>query len=442
MNHEDKRLFEGSIGEENKISAVLREELIDDMVTDEPRDGRFPAGLTYLGQMIAHDIVPSTDGLQTLCCGAVKPQLNLDSIYGNKEFQKVACEKGKFHFGPSSDKVKNMDLFRDERGALIPESRNDENYLVSQLHYFWLTFHNKVVDKFFSKVDDKLKLMAAREFVTEVFHQVVVDEFLNTLLDPVIHDLYCIQNKRFILEDNPLTSIPLEFSHAVFRFGHSMVRTGYKLKLTHEVDIDLVDLFVQDHSLPINSKHIIDWQAFFVKMDDGLFFQDGSAINMFIADPMSGAVCNDMVKHVIGLNLQADSNKNIPTGTQVVDWIRENVPDLAKKVGLRVFDRFKHPAFIGPLEHYRQKLPIKDLPLWLYVLIEDNSEGQIGMRLGPVGSIIVAEVLMNAIDSTRVLKRSGHSNRALNKTVNDKLAVFLKGNSPVKMMDLIEFVYG
>ena len=57
-------------------------------------------------------------------------------------------------------------------------------------------------------------------------------------------------------------SIPVEFSQAAFRFGHSMVRPAYFLR-SHGGSVSLNDLFSgPECSGPIRVEHAVDWNRF------------------------------------------------------------------------------------------------------------------------------------------------------------------------------------
>ncbi|MFT5162626.1 MAG: hypothetical protein ACI9FJ_001203 [Alteromonadaceae bacterium] len=410
-----------------------------------PPDGRIPAGLTYLGQMISHDVVPSTNNrVPRPNKMAVTPCLNLDSIYGDAHFHvigKTIDLDGKFKLGQAKGQISGFDFVypgediirNDTEEGLIPEPRNDENVLVSQLHLFWQRLHNKVVELYFSKKTGEQAFASAKVFVISIFHQVVVDDFLYQILDPEIYDLYFGQDQlakkhRIYNEEKKFDQIPVEFSHAVFRFGHSMVRRKYILQVGGN-SVNLEDLYITDHTMDLKKENVVDWSLFFgnsIKEDRGM--QVASRIDLKFASPMANIPDGGFTRHIVGLNLQAAIDEQLPTALEALDWIRTKRVELAAAAGLHKSGECnanKKPFVAASCKGTRLgKSPVKkvtngkqakvtqpikgldavNLPLWLYTLIEDNSLQQRGMKLGKLGSIIIAEVLTNSIEKANVGK--------------------------------------
>jgi hypothetical protein len=124
-----------------------------------------PAGFTYLGQFIDHDISLDLSALSakvedpTMLKDFRTPGLDLDCLYGAGQgphrflFRR---DEPKFLIGTSSQsgdaggqQIPDLpnDLERSRHGvAVIGDHRNDENLVVAQTHLAFLKFHNKVVD--------------------------------------------------------------------------------------------------------------------------------------------------------------------------------------------------------------------------------------------------------------------------------------------------------
>ncbi len=142
--------------------------------TGEPASGdsQIPAGFTYLGQFIDHDITfdqtvgfPEIDDPEEIE-QARTPTLDLDSLYGlGPRRQPELYETGtpaadaRFRIGltsstpsPAGQGLPNVpvsmpnDLPRAGRAAVVGDPRNDENLIVAQTHLAFLKFHNRVMD--------------------------------------------------------------------------------------------------------------------------------------------------------------------------------------------------------------------------------------------------------------------------------------------------------
>ncbi|HET8960992.1 hypothetical protein, partial [Nocardioides sp.] len=120
-----------------------------------------PAGFTYLGQFIDHDL---TRNPQPLPAGPFDPTtlknlrtaaFDLDSVYGQgptgDQASKALYEADNKHFRVTEeeDQVNGVpDLVRNENGgALLIEPRNDENLIIAQIHLAVQKFHNRLIDE-------------------------------------------------------------------------------------------------------------------------------------------------------------------------------------------------------------------------------------------------------------------------------------------------------
>lgn len=327
-----------------------------------------PAGYTYLGQMIAHDLVaPRTSpSLRTFAA-----KLNLDSIYASSNSNGF----------PEVDKDREWDLPRNPEGiANIPEPRNDENIIVAQLHRVWQRVHENIVRHGASQEQ-------ARADVVRLFQAVVIDDYLQRILQPHVFQAYFRRGERHLgFADD---KVPEVFSHAAFRFGHSMVRRAYTLN-SEAHGITLSRLFLAGKVIPDEFK--ISWSEFF-KIDPERDPQNAMGIDTSITDLMTGVpAANSMVQDVVLRNLQA--GVGLPTGLEYVTGLLN---------GLSVGSEY-YPKVDPALHLYRavddsvQVLGLSGdkLPLYPYILLESELQGQ-RARLGVLGSLIVGETIQNAI---------------------------------------------
>jgi Animal haem peroxidase len=224
-------------------------ELPGETVHDGEENECIPAGYTYLGQFVDHDITfdPSSslhdqNNIEEVV-NRRTPRLDLDCLYGHgPDDQPYMYEsKGrKFVLGEAllygSAKSPSHDLPRFEqvtdgvtaKRALIGDKRNDENVIVSQLHGVFLKFHNRLADDY---PHDSLEEI--RQRVRWHYQYVVVNDFLPKMCgDAAVKRIFRNGGKdthfRFYERSEP-ARIPVEFSVAAYRFGHSMVRPVYRL---------------------------------------------------------------------------------------------------------------------------------------------------------------------------------------------------------------------
>ena len=207
---------------------------------------RIPAGYTYLGQFIDHDITfdPTSslqrsndpDALAELPHAALRPGL---ASTARARATSRTCTTGSDRARAASScssgarrrRTRADDLPRNAQGrALIGDPRNDENIIVSQLHLLFIRFHNAVVDHVRGEPElaGAELLREAQRIVRWHYQWIVVHDFLPRIVgDGRTSDLTLPAgepDRVLPLAREPF--IPVEFSAAAYRFGHSMVR-GY-----------------------------------------------------------------------------------------------------------------------------------------------------------------------------------------------------------------------
>lgn len=219
---------------------------------DDPKDGpdpeenlHVPAGFTYFGQFVDHDLsFDSTSSLNPadrppqgshIPSNLRTPRLDLDCIYGDGP----AAQPFMYEDDGATLILDGDDLARAANGrAIIGDKRNDENRIVSGLQLGFIRYHNRIV-----KLLEPTKswpagalFEAARNEVRWAYQLVLVEDFLPRIIDPaVLSDLASasgVDERRhryaLYLEDKR-SNLPREFVGAAYRFGHSGVRTGYRL---------------------------------------------------------------------------------------------------------------------------------------------------------------------------------------------------------------------
>ncbi len=355
------------------------------------------AGMTYLGQFISHEIVPNTIKLTT--SRVVTRELNLDSVYGdNSLYTNLLGDKDNIFFRKNGRFVLNEnnphDLNRIEKGplkgtAVIPEQRNDENMIIAQLHLLWQKLHNALMDKGIAR-----SALDARKIVTLMIQVVIIEDYLHQVLDENVFHAYFRSSRKYLKFD--FTSIPTFFSHAGFRFGHSMVREVYEVNNGRK--LPLLSLFGSE--MPIPGDKAISWDKFF-RIDGSESAQKALEINTFISTHMKsipGSGLHNITTHIIERNLLAGLEAGLPGGKEFVQSVMEqcNRCDIKKDLDLHLLEDISQASFSDV-----KGLSIDNLPLWLYILYEAQVEHS-GFRLGVLGSMIAAEVLSASMSGAAI----------------------------------------
>ena len=361
---------------------------------------RILAGYTYFFQFLAHDIVPNTTS--SLNSRVVSPQLNLDSVYGTGAdgFNSFLFElDGKFKHRNAFDfdvwREPAPDMENDFR-AFIPESRNDENIIVTQIHRLWQKLHNRLITEIIEP-NVKQKIGIARRCTTAIFHKILIEDSLRVILHNKVHAFYFEKYKHFYYQANSqLTNLPAEFTHAAFRFGHSMVLERYRIK--KGINVPLTKL-LRSGRAPLNSDMGIDWNLFFGSKTK----QVANLIDLKIVATL-GAISPGI--NIVERNLAAGKNSKIASGESIVAQIK----DPANKFNefLTCFEReianWCLQTAIGNSGYQSIARVLEDThkeartPLWLCILHENYAVlGDNAFKLGLLGSAIVGDVLRKSL---------------------------------------------
>src|SRR3954452_4331294 len=244
----------GPRGTGRQISEAIRKKLGSLMAAGTGGAGQIPAGFTYLGQFTDHDLTFDKTGVMlgdhvspSQLIQARSPSLDLDSLYGagpadpgSAQFYEsdgVHLKTGKSKAAGGFAPMDGFDLPRgagrtgaQKRTAIVPDPRNDENLAVAQTHCAMIRFHNRVVDNLPASVPAGQRFAQARELVTRHYQWMVRTDYLPRICRPNIVDAVFTQGRKLFevgVTPTDVPTMPIEFSVAGFRLGHSMVRAAY-----------------------------------------------------------------------------------------------------------------------------------------------------------------------------------------------------------------------
>lgn len=353
-----------------------------------PNDA-IPAGFTYLGQFIDHDLTfdptptPARRRDPRKVVNFRTPRYDLDSVYGlGPVVQPYLYDAdGSLLVGRGTDAPRSAgspakhDLPRNQQGrALIGDARNDENVIVAQLHLLFIRFHNAVMA-------DVRDFEEARRIVRWHYQWIVRRHFLPRVVGE--RQARRVDRRHFKWEREPF--IPVEFSGAAFRFGHSMVRDRYGLKKLPPpgtMGPPALRLFPDlQRSAWLPERLRIDWERFFDLTDrepQSSFSIDPSLTRPLFELPDDGG-------SLPLRNLMRGLRLGLPSGQEVARAME--LPELPEGA-LKLDGQIKGKA--------REEL-LSATPLWFYILCEANHASQ-GAHLGPVGGRIVTEVLTGLLE--------------------------------------------
>ncbi len=368
-----------------------------------------PAGYTYLGQFIDHDITfdPASSLQQQNDPDALHdfrtPRFDLDSIYGGGPSQDPFL----YDQEPADDRLKGVafllgkdvgngiDLPRNTQGrALIGDPRNDENLIVSQLHCAFLRFHNHMA----TRVAEETSLRGPDLFsetqrrVRGYYQWMLVHDFLPRIvgaqrveqLIPAAATAAQVRSNLQFFHWQKAPFMPVEFSVAAYRFGHSMIRFDYTINdVVQDVPVfsDSTDPLANLNGFRrLPESWGFQWEFFFETKANHVP-QRSHRIDTKLAKPLV-----DLPK-VIAAHPRSLAQRNLlrglafglPSGQEVAQAM--SITALTdQELGITTVS----PEFTG------------SAPLWFYILKEAQLQHQ-GRRLGSVGGRIVAEVLLGLL---------------------------------------------
>jgi len=435
--------------EEGKLDKPLGEDDDDENTAELDGALRLPAGYTYFGQFVDHDITfdpvssltrqNDPDGLTDFRT----PRFDLDSLYGRGPTdQPYLYDRDHLHLvlgrklsqdQESTDPIAGPDLQRvpSER-ATIGDPRNDENLIVSQLQTTFIRFHNQVLNLVGNENpnlshEDVFKL--SQKTVRWHYQWVVVHDYLRRLVGPeTIADIlpsspYVVPTGEAAMAEPRLRFyhwgeqpyMPVEFSVAAYRFGHSMIRPSYLINSEAKTEPPVegasrIPIFTQGDGekealngfrvLPNN--WAVEWRFFLPGIEDGTQPQEhlpqpSYKIDAELSHPL-GALPASVAEPE---NLVAETDPTIAQNLAIRNLLRGrrlDLPsgqDVARAMGIDPLSEAELFDGIGVEDDVKADLAGR-APLWFYVLKEAEMRAE-SAHLGPVGGRIVAEVLIGLL---------------------------------------------
>jgi hypothetical protein len=351
------------------------------------------SGETFLGQFIDHDMtfdrtpMPEQELDPQGLVNFDSPSFDLASVYGRgPDLDPQFYESDGMHMRIVRTAEGLEDLPRlDDGTALIGDSRNDENLILTQLHLLFLKFHNRCLDTGLAKT-----LAQAQRLTRWHFQWVIINDFLKAVVgaELVSQILQGSPPKPKIDfykpgdADRPM--MPIEYAVAAFRFGHSMVRGRYTLNAAGSVplfDPSLPDL---RGGRPLPADLEIEWWRFFpVPGAPSSPRNPARLIDTKLAIPLLNlppTVVKDPMVSLAQRNLVRGKRLGLPAGQDVAKMMKMK-PLSSTELGL---PDAGNPGWAGKA------------PLWFYIL-RDAEICQGGRRLGPLGAKLVAEVIVGIL---------------------------------------------
>jgi Animal haem peroxidase len=400
-----------------------------------------PAGFTYLGQFIDHDLTFDRTAVElgdrvgpTELLQARSPSLDLDSLYGAGpqdpesekfyEADRIHLRMGKTRADAGIPAKDGFDLPRGEgssaaakRQAIIPDPRNDENLAVAQTHLAFIRFHNRVVDTLPASVPASQRFARARRIVTKHYQWMIRTDYLPRICAAgVVSNVFGSGRKAFEVGVPPtdMPTMPLEFSVAAFRLGHSMIREAYNWNKIFDDGAGTLDLlfFFSGLSGDLGGGQRLpsSWIADFRRLYD---FGEAGRDNLTVPEGKFNRAMRIDSRLATGLrNLPLPGNEErnlavrnllrarmvtLATGQQMATFLRSKGVTLTRLTQAQLRNG-ANGVELDELSGPQRDALLRDTPLWFYMLRE--AELNAG-RMKGVGARVVAETFHRAMEGSQ-----------------------------------------
>ncbi|HMG04713.1 MAG TPA: peroxidase family protein [Chthoniobacterales bacterium] len=384
-------------------------------------------GYTYFGQFIGHDLTYDTTSLDGPYLDPERtpnyrtPSFDLDHVYGGGPESSPHLYEGEegaktFKIGFTRPTGYRRDLPVEHGTVLIgdqQDTRNLDNLILRQLHVVFLKFHNEAIRQVASnstmagleELGSGTLFERAQRLVRWHYQWIVRHDFLPRVLH---NDVWTYQERRTPRRPDPIRSysVPIEFSLAAFRFGHSMVRNAYRLNCRQKRVVITELMTLGQKASPIPDDYLIEWGTFL----DGLPTSGPPASSSFLDTSISRAM-HGLSAGTIRLSnrLEPPDPSNLPVRT-LLRGARAQLPS-----GQEVADALLAQGRIKPDDRLTtsqvtqttydhsgsvlRKIGLeRNTPLFYYLLKEAELKAE-GLTLGPVGSHILSEVIQGALET-------------------------------------------
>jgi hypothetical protein len=464
------------------LNATITRKLAKAMTVGGGGPGTIPAGYTYLGQFVDHDL--TMDRTEVMLGEDVTPEdlvqgrsprLDLDSLYGagptDPESAKFYEADGLHLRTGTTLRAEGVapkprhDLPRVGKGsvtaaqqALIPDPRNDENLIVAQTHSAMISFHNRVIDRLPAGVPAAQRFTVARKRVTLHYQWLLRHDYLPRICQPAVLDAVFKNGRKLIQPDAVPTAtptMPIEFSVAAFRLGHSMVRAEYNWN-SHfpgtDGTLDYMFLFSGVGGGLAGEKKLLgswiaDWRRMYdfpaggrprlVAPSSGVNF--AMRIDTRLTDPLASLPPSTfggddsvgaLPRNLAFRNLSRANMVSLASGQQMVTRMKSAGIAVTALTRAQILEG-NGGARLDHLTSAEKNVVAQRTPLWFYVLREAEMNNG---RLDGVGARIVAETFHRAMQASRF---SIVRNPEFRPTLGPR-----KNRDVFEMTDLLFFTFG
>jgi hypothetical protein len=407
------------------VTSILNLANADQDPNAPPENLNEPSAFTYLGQFADHDLTldasdqPTSPEDPTQTPNNETFAFDLSDVFGNPpqdpaSHPELYAADGK-HLCIADPNVNGVpDLCRNPLDAFgmqtakIPDGRNDENELISQIQVAFIKFYNRLIDQ--GQTPEQ-----ARTTETHLWQWIVLKQLLPTFIgqdrvDQILNQRGNSDNYRLdtpLFPDNTFT--PVEFSVAAYRL-HTIVRLAYVINDQGPNGINKVQVFnAAGNDLhggrPLPADRQIEWGNFLPTLAETPPIVNGAPAPDFNFGRSFDHLISKSLYNLPIPGAEPQGSNNLPF-RNLARGLFYGLPsgqDVARAIGV-------DPIPASDLNVTGDPAFADQTPLWQYVNGEaERLEG--GHRLGPVGAAIDGQTFLRVLASTpdSILQENGSS---------------------------------
>jgi hypothetical protein len=348
------------------------------------------AGWPVFAQFLAHDLTADRSPLGVAVevadlRNARHARLDLECVYGlGPADQPYLVQREAPSRMLVGGDVTGPDLPRNQEGtALVGDPRNDVHTLIAQLHVRLLQVHNAIEDRLRQDGVAAAERFARTQRELRWHYQwVVLHDYLPVSVGPALADAVRAGDRRVFVPTGPVV-LPVEFADAAFRYGHSQIRSRYRLQVGGDARPLFPDLV---GFRPVGDRRV----------DLALLFDlptDRAGTKAQRAKRIDGRLAESLIHLPVDITGELEAQQHQSLAVRDLErGLSTGLPS-GEAVARHLGQEPLTPDEVGVTELGWEG----ETPLWYYVLKEAQVRAD-GRRLGPVGGRMVAEVLCAVIE--------------------------------------------
>ncbi|MBT8169815.1 peroxidase family protein [Falsiruegeria litorea] len=372
-----------------------------------------PAGYTYLGQLIGHDMghaVPINQVPYAVRPGdsvsspprrhnAIENPLTLETLYGaGPRVLPHLFDQETLLFRIGRKSIITLAHRGDDPSVrAIADARNRDVHILHRITAIMMRYHNRLAERFFAALPANLadrRMLAfcmARNHVLHSWHAIIRKDFLPQVLDAQIAELSMEDLRQYPVID------AVTMQHGLMRAFHAMPRKSYKFPEQRDLGA-LVLRSPQDNEHKL-SRWSLDWALFFTPDEGGT--KTGISASFSPAFRPRGGVTIDQ----LDARTARDLGPQGLDGPDIKAVLAQMPSDWSSRLEPGSLAQDFTSEVAAPMGLELTEAEVQRCHIHLILMIEAQLYGKSG-RFGPLGSLLLYRKIEDAIANVRMVDPS------------------------------------